>query len=286
MKVLVLCALAACGGSSEPSITDGGTSDGTTVDVPGSAACGQAGAPTGSSTETISVGGVDRAYVRVVPVNYDPARPYPLIFAWHGRGGNGPLARQYFGIEAAAGSDAILVYPNGLPVTADPNDTGWELTAAGRDIELFDAIQAEVASTYCVGRTYSMGHSFGGFMSNALACFRGGTTPTAVRAIASIAGGGPFGACSGGPISAVIIHGMQDQVVPFTQGEGSRDAWRTDAGCAATSTAITPSPCVAYDGCTGGLAIQFCAHNEPQGSGHGWPAFAAGGAWQLFVDSP
>ena len=76
-----------------------------------------------------------------------------MIFAWHGRTGSGTRARQYFGIEAAVGDAAIVVYPHGLPVTADPTDTGWELTATGRDIALFDAIQAEVTTRYCVGRT-------------------------------------------------------------------------------------------------------------------------------------
>ena len=286
--ILIIAVLAACdskdSATSDASVsTDDGSSS---IDAPGSIACGQAGAMTGVYNGTIMVGCVERAYVRVVPANYDPERAYPLIFAWHGRTGSGTLARQYFRIEQAAGDAAIIVYPHGLPVTADPNDTGWELTANGRDIALFDALQAEISASYCIGRTYSMGHSFGGYMSNSLACYRGGTAAGKVRAIAAIAGGGPFGACSGDPISAAIIHGMSDQVVAFSQGEGSRDAWRTDAGCETTSMPIDPAPCVAYDGCDNGLVVRFCAHNETAGGGHGWPTFAAPTAWKLFQDSP
>jgi poly(3-hydroxybutyrate) depolymerase len=112
-----------------------------------------------------------------VPAGYDPARPTPLIFAWHGRTGTAAGARSYFGIETASGGAAIVAYPQGLPVTADPNDTGWELTASGRDLAFYDALSAELRATYCVGSAYSMGHSFGGYMSNAVACFRGGTAP-------------------------------------------------------------------------------------------------------------
>jgi polyhydroxybutyrate depolymerase len=286
--ILLVAVLGACdskdSSTSDASIsTDDGSSS---IDAPASMACGQPGAVTGVANATINVGGVERSYVRVVPANYDPERAYPLIFAWHGRTGSGTLARQYFRIEQAAGDAAIIVYPNGLPVTADPNDTGWELTADGRDIALFDALQAEISARYCIGRTYSMGHSFGGYMSNSLACFRGGTAAGKVRAIASIAGGGPFAACSGDPISAAIIHGMSDQVVAFTQGEASRDTWRTKAGCETTSMPIDPSPCVAYDGCDDGLVVRFCAHNETTNGGHGWPAFAAPTAWKLFQDSP
>jgi len=289
-RALFALALAACDGDSTggPDAPGGGgdAAIDASIDAPGSVGCGAARPATGAVTETITVGGVARTYLRVVPATYDPMRTYPLIFAWHGRTGSAAGARSYFGIQAAVGDNAILVYPQGLSVSNDPADTGWILTAAGRDIALFDAIQTAVTTTYCVGRTYSMGHSFGGYMSNALACYRGGTATGKVRAIAAIAGGGPFGACSGDPISALIIHGMSDSVVPFTEGTGSRDAWRADAACATTTQPITPSPCVAYDGCTAGLAVRFCAHNEAAGGGHGWPSFAAGAAWQLFGDSP
>jgi poly(3-hydroxybutyrate) depolymerase len=251
-----------------------------------STGCVAAGAPTGVADLMITVAGVERRYIRYVPASYDPTTPYPLIFAWHGRTGNGMLARQYFGIEAATSAQAIIVYPFGLPVTADPADTGWVLTANGRDIALFDAIQQAIASQYCIGRTYSTGHSFGGYMSNAVACYRGGTSPSAVRAIAPVAGGGPFGTCSGGAVSAVVIHGMNDMVVPFAEGDAAHTTWRTRAGCEATSMPIMPAPCVADDGCDNGLAVRFCVHQATTANGHGWPSFAAAAAWQLFQDSP
>lgn len=283
MKRALFALVLACGGDSSdtPDAAGDGAID-AAIDAAGSMGCGVTGATTGQVTETITVGGVARTYLRVVPATYDPTRTYSLIFAWHGRFGSASGARSYFGIQAAAGTDAIVVYPQGLPVTADPADTGWVLTAAGRDIALFDAIQTAVTSSYCVGRTYSMGHSFGGYMSNALACHRGGTAPGKVRAIASIAGGGPGASCPADPISALIIHGMSDSIVPFSEGTGSRDAWRTDAACGTTTQPITPSPCVAFDGCSAGLAVRFCGHNETAGGGHSWPAFSAGAAWQLF----
>ena len=253
-------------------------------DAPPSASCGD-GAATGVISGSIDVEGVERSYILVVPAAYDPERRYPLIFAWHGRTGTSSGARQYFGIEAQAGDDAIVVYPQGLSVSADPNDTGWELTADGRDVAFFDAMLARIQASHCTGRVYSMGHSFGGYMSNALACYRGGQGDGDVRAIASIAGGGPFGACSGDPVSAVIIHGTEDAVVPYEQGEASRDVWLAEAGCGATTSPIEPSPCVSYGGCTAPLAVQFCSHDDTAFGGHGWPAFAAPAAWALFQAS-
>lgn len=258
-------------------------------DATPSAGCTPGGA-TGVVNGTIDVAGTSRSYILVVPDDYDAARRYPLIFAWHGRTSTAAVARQYFGIEAQAGGDAIVVYPQGLSVSADPNDTGWELTEAGRDVALFDALYARIAASHCVGPVYSMGHSFGGYMSNALGCFRGGDGDGpgdgTVRAIASVAGGGPFGACDAPPVSAVIIHGTVDSVVPYAQGEGSRDHWRDAAGCDASATSIDPAPCIAYDGCDDGLAVQFCSHDDAQFGGHGWPAFSAPAAWALFVAHP
>ncbi len=288
-RTLFVLVFAACdsgaSGSPDAPLDDALATD-AAFDAPGSMGCGTAGAPTGQTTETITVGGVARTYLRVVPATYDPARAYPLIFAWHGRTGSAIGARSYFGMQTAVGDNAIVVYPQGLSVSQDPADTGWIVTATGRDVALFDAIQTAMTTTYCVGRTYSMGHSFGGYMSNALACHRGGTAPGTVRAIASIAGGPAGGTCTGAPMSALVIHGTTDSVVPFTQGTASRDAYLAKAACGTTTQAITPTPCVTYDGCTAGLAVRWCAHNETANGGHGWPSFAAGAAWQLFQASP
>lgn len=288
-RAIALLVVVGCDGGSA-SDGDGGTAidaPAGSIDAPAaSGGCGASGAATGVVNGTIVVGGVPRTYVRVVPASYDASRAYPLILAWHGRTGSAGGARQYFRLEAQTGDAAIIVYPQGLSVSADPNDTGWELTADGRDVALYDALTADTTAAYCIGRTYSIGHSFGGYMSNALACFRGGAGPGQVRAIAPIAGGGPFGACSGGPVSAVVIHGRTDGVVEFAQGEASRTAWRTAAGCDATEAAVAPSPCVEYAGCDGGLIVRWCAHGETAGNGHGWPTFAPIAAWQLFQQSP
>lgn len=289
---VVLLGLGACGGDGGDANVDAAASedgavvvDAPAIDAPLTPGCGMAGT-TGAQNGTIDVGGTPRTYVLFVPSAYDGSRAFPLIFAWHGRTGSSQTARQYFGIEAVAAGAAIIVYPQGLSVSQDPNDTGWELTASGRDIAFYDALHTRLRESYCIGSTYSMGHSFGGYMSNSVACYRGGTDPGEVRAIAPIAGGGPFGTCTGDPVAAVIIHGTADSVVPFTQGEASRDAWRSRAPCATTSTPIDPSPCVAYDACAAGHTVRWCAHGETAFGGHGWPSWAAATAWNLFTATP
>jgi polyhydroxybutyrate depolymerase len=236
--------------------------------------CGKA-ATAGSSNKTIAVGAAMRTYVLVIPAGYDPMKPTMLAFGWHGRTGNGALFRLYSGVEKASGGKAIFVYPDGLPVTSDPKDTGWELTGTGRDIAFYDAMLKELTSTLCVDskRVVSFGHSFGGYMSNAVGCFR----PAVTRAIAPYAGGGPFSAC-GTPVTAWIAHSADDAVVNISEGRKSRDFWTKKAGCAMTSMKVSPEPCVAYDGCS--VPVIYC--ESPTG-GHNWPAYAGAGIWNFFA---
>ncbi len=268
--------LAACGGSGSGSGADGGS------DAAIGSPCSGSAAAAGVFDRTIDVRGTQRSYILAVPSGYDGSRPLALIFAWHGRGSNSAQARAYFGVEAAAGDEAILVYPQGLEITATPGDTGWDLGADSVDTALFDAVLDTVAADYCIDRdrVFSTGHSYGGFMTNTLGCQRS----SVLRGIAPVAGGGPYGSCEGGAMASMVVHGSMDMIVPVAMGEGSRDHWLSAAGCAATTTATDPSPCVAYDGCA--EPVWWCEHDETALSGHTWPTFAGAGIWSFFVALP
>lgn len=264
------------GTSTDPDGSSGGTPGGT----PG---CGMEAAP-GESTLEIQVGASTREYLLVVPDGYDPETPMPLVFAWHGRGGTSEIARLYFQVENAANGQAIFVYPQGLPIESMGGQTGWDLAASGIDVAFFDAMLEEVSAGLCVDpeRVFSTGHSFGGYMTNALGCFRA----SALRGIGSVAGGPPFGVCEPDTVAAFVTHGTGDQVVPFSQGEASRDALLERNGCGAATAAVDPSPCEAYDGCAEGMPVVWCAHAETDLMGHMWPRFAGPAIWAFFEALP
>lgn len=246
----------------------------------GGAGCGTP-AQTGVSTQTMRVLGEERTFVLVLPESYDGETALPLVFAYHGRGGDAMLARTYFGIEEAAGDDAVFVYPDGLPRADMNDDTGWDLARTGADVEMFDAIYESIRMSLCIDtdRVYATGHSFGGYMSNSLACYRSET----LRAIGEVAGGPPFGQCGDGRVAAWMAHGMRDEVVPFSQGEAARDVMLERNACADTSMPVEPAPCVAYDGCTAGADVVWCAHDEPDLDGHAWPTWAGAAIWRFFT---
>jgi poly(3-hydroxybutyrate) depolymerase len=246
----------------------------------GSSGCAKGGAPTGVLDGTIDANNKTRTYILSVPAGYDPANPLPLVFAWHGLGGSGNLARLYFNVEEESNGQAIFVYPDGLPLESQGGAAGWDLMDGGDDVQLFDDLLVRIGADYCIdeGRIFSTGHSYGGFMSNALGCFRGDV----LRAIAPVAGGGPFSQNCTGPLTAWLAHGNPDPVVDFQIGQGSRDHWLTANGCGAGTAPVEPAPCVAYDGCQGGTAVHWCVHTQE----HNWPDFAGAGVWGFFAGLP
>jgi polyhydroxybutyrate depolymerase len=263
------------GGSSGNGGAGGATSTGGTGGGGRSPGCGKAGSAKGAQHLDMSVGGRARQYWRWVPSGYDPNRPIPIIFAWHGSGGDGDeVRRTYFYLEPVVRDGAIILYPDGLPVNG--GSSGWDLAAEGIDVKFFDAMLEAVAQDYCadLARVFSTGYSYGGMFSYALACSRG----SKLRAIAPTAGA-IFGGSSGcsTPVPAWIAHGTNDDLVPYSSAQSARDVWLRINGCGTATTPTSPSPCVAYQ-CPANAPVHWCVHNE----GHEWPSFAAQGIWAFF----
>jgi poly(3-hydroxybutyrate) depolymerase len=124
-------------------------------------------------------------------------------------------------------------------------------------------------------RIFATGHSSGGFFTNTLGCQRGDV----LRAIAPVAGGGPFGGANcTGEVAVWLAHGENDPTVAFATGVASRDAWLRRDGCSATTEIASPAECVDYTGCNEGLPVRWCVHQD----GHNWPDFAPQGMWDFF----
>lgn len=171
-----------------------------------------------------------------------------------------------------------MVHPE---ATEDGAELAWD-TESQQDLRFFDAVLEEVSDDLCVdeARVFATGHSSGGYFTNLLGCVRGDV----LRAIAPVAGGGPFAPGGGapsckGPLSAWIAHAENDQTVLFSNGEGSLDHWLSSDDCDENSSeSVSPAPCVGYEGCGAGLAVNWCVYE----SGHDWPSFAARGIWDFF----
>jgi polyhydroxybutyrate depolymerase len=120
------------------------------------------------------------------------AEKHPLVFAFHGHGGNMQAASRGMHIQTLW-PEAIVVYPQGLELATkvDPAGTkpGWQRfagEAGDRDLKLFDAMLATLKQKFVVddSRVYATGFSNGAIFSYLLWAERG----QVIAAIAEVAG--------------------------------------------------------------------------------------------------
>jgi polyhydroxybutyrate depolymerase len=269
-------------GGSAGSAGASGSAAGTGGVSAGSGAAGDSGGlgcgltPPSAGPKQITVNGATRSYELWLPAGYDRNRAYPLVLAFHGAGGNGRTAQAYFGVQQAAGSNAIVVYPDGL---SRNGSTSWGLYGADAttDFAFFDALVASLRASLCIdgARIFATGHSYGGYFSNTLGCARG----NALRAIAPVAGGGPYVSCDGGQVAVWLEASTDDPVVAYSNGVTSRDRWLSANHCGSTTHTVGPSTCVEYDGCDAGHPVRWCSETS---LGHGWPSYAGQAIWSFF----
>ena len=128
-----------------------------------------------------TVDGVTREALIAVPAKAK-TQPSPLVFAFHGHGGNMQNAARMYHIHTLW-PEAIVVYPQGLNTPGQLTDPdgkkpGWQGAVGAqddRDLKFFDAMLASLESKFKVDakRIYSTGHSNGGGFSYLLWAARG-----------------------------------------------------------------------------------------------------------------
>jgi poly(3-hydroxybutyrate) depolymerase len=193
--------------------------------------------------------------------NYDPSNPYKLIFGYHWLGGtmNDVVSGSYYSIQPLADNQVIFVAPQGI-------DNGWA-NSNGDDITFTDQMLDTLKAGLCIdeSKIYSMGWSYGGSMSYALACAR----PDVFRGVAVMAGANLSG-CSPGtqPVAYYVQHGVSDTVLPIDLGRQIRDTFVKDNLC----TSQTPEEPAAgsgthikteYSGCSAGHPVWWIAFDGP-----------------------
>ncbi|WP_439379683.1 RICIN domain-containing protein [Amycolatopsis lexingtonensis] len=205
-----------------------GAAAATTTTAAASTGCGKSPTLT-SGKRTIQSNGKSRSFILKIPDTYDNSTPHRLAFGFHwlggtaeqvASGGSDGYAWAYYGMQSQSGNSTIFVAPQGL-------NNGWG-NSGGEDVTFTDDMVRLIENDLCVDTTqlFSVGFSYGGAMSYALACARA----SVFRAVAAIAAPGAISGCSGGtqPIAYLGIHGVSDNI---GAGRGLRDTFVRNNGC-------------------------------------------------------
>ena len=219
--------------------------------------------------KTITWEDTTRVYMEYVPTSYDASTPTPVVFIFHGLGGNMYEVRENADFDRIADSTGwITITPQALETTLSLMDTSvfWTAWHSGvmasafgdtvianegvDDTGLMMAILDTLANHYNIDQNnvFCTGVSMGGFMSNRMAIEHGDR----IKAIASVCGtiGNEITSYTPvGHVSAMHVHGTEDSIVTYADGnfqygitvnvglgaEETVEFWRSYNQCADTA---------------------------------------------------
>jgi polyhydroxybutyrate depolymerase len=146
-------------------------------------------------------------------------RQSPVLFVFHGHGGNASIAQRRLNFHAGW-KEALVVYMEGIPGVKGITDeagakNGWQKNPGelnDRDVKFFDEVLKRLAKDYKPDekRVYAVGHSNGARFVNVLWALRG----EKLAALCSVAGQGGLMIRDAVPRSIWMSMGERDPLVP------------------------------------------------------------------------
>jgi poly(3-hydroxybutyrate) depolymerase len=249
-----------------------------------------------------------------VPADYDPNRPYRVVYIGQGCGGydSANLSTLQLFKETQGGTEQTVYVALDIPKDMANMDCYDNRDGAtSQEWEAFQLFHDVVESNYCVdnNRIYVAGYSTGGWLSNMWGCYFAGDgmnpagtpgTPRKfapkyhIRAQAAVTGGEPANQppCNG-PVAAIWIHDAGDGPNPIS---GNIDALTRVGkmnGCdtkydSTTNKAVwhpeykpLGDVCKTFTGCNENYPVVFCTTN---GLGHDSQSERAIPAFRTFFD--
>lgn len=236
---------------------------------------------------------LDRYYSVYVPKKYDAKKPAPLLFVFHGGGGNMEIQsteKFYKQISKSEEAGFIVVFPNGyskfqsgvLATWNAGNCCGDARDKKVDDVGFIRLVLDTLSKQLNVDRNriFATGMSNGAMMSYRLAC----EMPETFKAIAAVAGTDNTTQCYDKKISILHIHAKDDDHVLFHGGIGPSavekskitkfnsvpstiSKWVKINGCSEVAKKVNPF-CEEYTDCKENKKVRLCV--TPTG-GHSWP---------------
>src|SRR5687767_7096561 len=159
---------------------------------------------------TLEVADVRRTYLLHLPPSREPSHPIPLLFVFHGAGGDAEGFARHTGLTGAATARGYaVVYPNGVNRRwSDGRGTRSTADDVGFVRLLLDSLRSELPLD--ARRIYATGISNGAGLAFRLACDLPGTF-AAIAPVAGALAAALEGRCTdAAPVSVLMFQGTRD----------------------------------------------------------------------------
>jgi polyhydroxybutyrate depolymerase len=239
------------------------------------------------NSETIQYDGLTREYSIYVPTSYDGTTSFPLLFNFHGGGGD--IASHIAIADMRSIADTgnfIVVYPQARPDPSDGNSFNWIPKVSGTfdDVPFISSLIDNIASNYEIdqNKIYACGYSLGGDMSFELAC-KLNNRIAAIAPVARTMQANPDSFCSPThPTGILTILGTDDTTSPYNgityggieyylSAAATHSYWATHNDCNPTPTLSTLSSSVEKYTWSTASGCAFVEELKVIGGGHDWP---------------
>ena len=238
--------------------------------------------------------GNNREYALYIPVSYDGSQEVPLLFNFHGGGGN--IAEHMSSADMRPIADTanfILVYPQAVPDPGNGGATSWMHKAPTTfdDVPFVEAMIDVIAAEYMIdnNRVYVCGYSLGGEFTYELACSLNNRI-AAAGAVARTMQGETFNNCAPQhPTGVLTILGTADFISDYNgitfggvqyymSAAETHEYWATANNCNANPTMSTVPNTNTSDGSTverytwtDDSGCTYVEHLKVINGGHDWP---------------
>jgi poly(3-hydroxybutyrate) depolymerase len=232
-----------------------------------------------------------------VPPDYDPNRPYRVVYVGQGCGGYESANTSTFALykESLGGTEQAIYVALDIPrdsANQDCYDNRDGLQS--QEWEAFQLFQEFVDAHYCVdlNKIYVAGYSTGGWLANMWGCyFAGWPSPSRkfaptyhIRAQASYSGGEPpVQPTCGGPVAGFWLHDANDTGNPISGNLAALARVGRMNGCATTISdpslqapwhpevsSIGAGSCKKFVGCPADYPVVFCTTTGLGKSSQDW----------------
>jgi hypothetical protein len=166
-----------------------------------------------------------REYFVYLPKNYDPTKPYSLVFEAPGCGAKGSNVYPLNGLSDSAIRVGISPGPNSTGHATNPQQGCFDDREGDDSIDFvfYEDLYDVLSSQLCFDRrrVFAAGNSSGAWLTNELGCKYAGDALRPLRGIMVMSGGLPTmpaytPTCSNAPMAGMWIHEVGDTNSPFT----------------------------------------------------------------------